>query len=63
MIKNLEQSIDDLIDKTVKAGETITDQNDLLECFYAATGERSYDIVTTWNTLKKLKKKRLKERD
>ena len=55
------KSFNDMVDKLTAAAETIKDQNELLECFYAVTGPRSSDIVTTWKTLKKIKKERLKK--
>lgn len=62
-VDTLEEAVAQLTDKLLEASKTITDQNDLLECFYKALGTRSYDIVNTWKTLKEIKNKKNKKED
>ncbi len=48
----------DTIDKLADAAKIIQDQNELLECLYAALGNRSNDIVNTWKTMHKIREKK-----
>ncbi len=61
--RDMETAFDLLSDKLVQAGQTIAEQNELLECCYSALGERSRDIVSTWKTINKIKKERFKKGD
>lgn len=62
-LENEKGELEDLIDKLVTAGNTIRDQNELLECFYTATGNRTGDIINTWKTMKKIEENKLKRED
>lgn len=63
-IKQLEQTLDELIEQLTKAGQTIVEQNELLKCCYKVLGEeRSHDIIDTWKTLKELKLDKLYRED
>lgn len=57
-LNEMENQTNSIIEKAIQAAQTISDQNDLLECFRSIDPKAYHYVINTWKTLKDKRNKK-----